>query len=309
MSKLPAFQFYPADWRKDPGVQSLSYHDRGVWFEILCLMHESEQRGRLLLNGRPMPDEALARLLGLDKQILTKALTTLLDYGVASRDNQGALVNRRMVNDEKLRQIRTEAGKKGGNPSLVNKGKQTNLQVLDNQNSTPSSSSSSSTSFSSSDEKEKENGGGGNARAHTRGKPPPAAAVFTDFPKNRLWIELDGREKPMEFAEFATHLQTLRPKQNIRKIAEKLRAFCKANGKDFAHERLKGWVFGEGKSVSDAEFLAAFGIAPEEKPPPSLVELCPDCDSRGFVTVKIEGVERNTKCRHEKVKEKAKSFK
>ena len=32
--KIPAFQFYPADWRKDPGVQSLSYNDRGIWIEI-----------------------------------------------------------------------------------------------------------------------------------------------------------------------------------------------------------------------------------------------------------------------------------
>lgn len=118
--KLPALQFYPGDWRKDPGVQSLSYFDRGVWFEILCLMHESSDRGKLLLNGQPMPDDALATILGLDKQILTTTLNTLLTYGVASRDDKtGALVNRRMVKDETLRHIRTEAGKKGGNPALV----------------------------------------------------------------------------------------------------------------------------------------------------------------------------------------------
>lgn len=145
MSKLPAFQFYPADWRKDPSVQALSYFDKGVWFEILCLMHESEQRGKLLLNGKPMPDEALSRLLGLDKQILTKALTTLLDYGVASRDEQGALISRRMVRDENLRQIRTESGKKGGNPNLVNQNS-TKPKKEVNQKSTPSSSTSSSIS-------------------------------------------------------------------------------------------------------------------------------------------------------------------
>lgn len=119
--KLPAIQFYPADWRKDPGVQSLDYFDRGVWFEILCLMHESPDRGKLTLNGEPMPDEALARILGLDNQTLTKTLTTLLKYGVASRDDEtGALMNRRMVKDENIRKIRAEAGKKGGNPALLN---------------------------------------------------------------------------------------------------------------------------------------------------------------------------------------------
>jgi hypothetical protein len=112
--KLPAFQFYPADWRKDPGVQSLPYFERGIWFEILCLMHESEQRGKLILNGR---------------------------------DGQGVLMNRRMVSDENLRKIRQESGKKGGNPVLV-KQKPTKTKKRVKQKSTPSSSSSSSSSTS-----------------------------------------------------------------------------------------------------------------------------------------------------------------
>lgn len=149
--KLPAFQFYPGDWRKDPGVQSLDFHDRGVWFEVLCLMHESEERGKLTLNGSPMPEDALARLLGLDKQILTTTLTTILTYGVASLCiDTGAIICRRMIRDENLRKIRTEAGKKGGNPALLNQ-KQTSLlnqkqTSLLKQKSTPSSSSSISSS-------------------------------------------------------------------------------------------------------------------------------------------------------------------
>lgn len=118
--KLPALQFYPGDWRKDVGVQSLTYHDRGVWFEILMLMHESSPRGMLMLNGKAMSEEALGRLLGLDNQSLKQTLTTLLTSGVASTDEEtGALVNRRMVRDEKLRKIRSESGKKGGNPALL----------------------------------------------------------------------------------------------------------------------------------------------------------------------------------------------
>jgi hypothetical protein len=145
--KLPAFQFYPGDWRKDPGVQSLNYHDRGVWMEILCLMFESEHRGKLMLNGASMPDEALARLLGLDKQILTTTLTTLLTYGVASRDEgTGALTCRRMVRDEELRKVRSESGKMGGNPSLLKQipttGDKQSSTSRDNQIPTPSSSTS-----------------------------------------------------------------------------------------------------------------------------------------------------------------------
>ena len=139
MSKLPAIQFYPGDWRKDPGVQALSFHDRGVWFEMILLMHESDERGKLLLNGKPMPEQALARLLGLDNQNLTNTLTTRLEFGVASRcEETGAIMCRRMLRDENLRNIRKEAGSKGGNPVLLKQKATTMLK----QKRTPSSSTS-----------------------------------------------------------------------------------------------------------------------------------------------------------------------
>jgi len=143
--KLPSLQWYPGDWKKDSGVQALSFHDRGVWFEMLMLMHESEQRGKLLLNGKPMPPEGLAKILGLDNQSLTTTLTTLSTYGVSSLcEETGALMCRRMVNDEKLRMIRKNCGKLGGNPNLLNQISNQTVTTGDNQTSTPSSSSSSS---------------------------------------------------------------------------------------------------------------------------------------------------------------------
>lgn len=142
--KLPALQFYPGDWRKDVGVQSLTYHDRGIWFEMLMLMHESERRGVLTLNGRPIPEDSLARLLGLDKQTLTTTITTLINTGVASREEAtGALMCRRMVRDEVTRQARAKAGKLGGNPALLKRKRTTE----DKQRQTPSSSFSSSSSI------------------------------------------------------------------------------------------------------------------------------------------------------------------
>lgn len=119
--KLPAIQFYPGDWHKDQGVQALDLTHRGAWFELLLMMHDSDERGVLLVNGQPMPDAVIARRLGLDNQSANQILTTLLAYGVASRrTTDGALFCRRMVKDENLRQIRSEAGKKGGNPALLN---------------------------------------------------------------------------------------------------------------------------------------------------------------------------------------------
>lgn len=140
--KLPAFQFYPSDWKSDIKVQSLEFHDRGIWFEMLCLMHESEQRGKLVMNGKSMERKMIARLIGTDLRTLNKSLDILISAGVAYVDEAGVIFNRRMVNDEKLRLVRMEAGSQGGNPALLNqKDNQKDNQTV-KQNPTPSSSSS-----------------------------------------------------------------------------------------------------------------------------------------------------------------------
>ena len=141
--KLPAIQFYPGDWHKDQGVQALDLAQRGAWFELLLMMHDSDERGVLLVNGAPMPDAVIARRLGLDNQSANQILTTLLTFGVASRrESDGALFCRRMVKDEKLRRVRTEAGKKGGNPHLLNQKPKQKATTRVKQISTPSFSSS-----------------------------------------------------------------------------------------------------------------------------------------------------------------------
>ena len=110
-------------------------------------MHESEDRGRLLLNGKPMSDEALARLLGLDKQVLLKTLAALLDFGVATREPDGTLINRRMVKDEAERKANAERQRKfyGKNkPNAEPNGQpNANLTAIQQKSNTPSSSSSS----------------------------------------------------------------------------------------------------------------------------------------------------------------------
>lgn len=116
--KLPAIQFYPGDWKRDPAVQALALEERGAWFECLLLMHECEERGKLLLNGEPMPDSAVARNLGIPEASWKQIRSKLLSYGVASEDpDSGALINRRMVRDEQIRRARSEAGRKGGKKS------------------------------------------------------------------------------------------------------------------------------------------------------------------------------------------------
>ncbi len=143
--KLPAFLFYPGDWLKDPGIQSLDYFHRGAWFHILCVMHECEPRGKLAVNGKAMTKEQLAMVLGLDKQKTGDVLDLLVSSGVASlEEGTGILYCRRMVRDEYIRKVRSAAGKLGGNPLLKQK-PTTPLAPMYKQKPTPSSSSSAST--------------------------------------------------------------------------------------------------------------------------------------------------------------------
>lgn len=110
---------YPADWRKDPELQSCGILARGVWWELLCLMHECEPYGHLSRNGLAMPDAAVASLIRVRLDAYTRATRELESAGVLSRSNSGVIFSRRMVRDERLRLIRAASGKLGGNPTLL----------------------------------------------------------------------------------------------------------------------------------------------------------------------------------------------
>jgi hypothetical protein len=148
--KRPAFQFYPADWRKDPALRACSIEARGFWIDLLCIMHESENCGFLEINSKKISEKALASMCGITPTKCRKYLTELEENGVFSKDDRGVIFSRRMVRDKELSEIRREAGKQGGNPALVkqqDKQKPAGLHNQNgNQNPTPSSSSSSSTS-------------------------------------------------------------------------------------------------------------------------------------------------------------------
>jgi len=119
---LPYFPFYVGDWRKATDVQALPLETRAVWFEILCYMWESTERGYLTVNGKPLQNGALARMIGLPEDLLEQNLKQILEFGVASlRESDGAMYSRRMVKDQELRLKRQKAGKIGGKASFASR--------------------------------------------------------------------------------------------------------------------------------------------------------------------------------------------
>jgi hypothetical protein len=111
--KRPAFQFYPADWRKDAALQSCSIAAQGLWINILCIAHECEPYGHLMINGKPMSGAQIGRLVGLSAKDCDKLLVELQAAGVLDKTPDAAIYSRRMVRDEEIRNRRAAGGGEG----------------------------------------------------------------------------------------------------------------------------------------------------------------------------------------------------
>lgn len=158
--KRPAFQFYPADWRKDLALRKCSLAARGMWVEILCIAHECDPYGTLLHNGEALQADDIAGLVGMCSPREAKSLIDeLLRKGVARIDEKGLIYSKRMVEDERIRNARAEGGKagaehgakgaehgaKGGRPAASKGGAKGGSETpLDGSSKPPPSSSSSS---------------------------------------------------------------------------------------------------------------------------------------------------------------------
>ena len=114
----PWLKFYPSDWRADPALRVCSIGARGLWMEMLCLMHDSQARGSLMGNGRPGTPRQLAPRAGCSIDEVQTARTELEEAGVFSRELAATIYSRRMRRDDDKARRDKANGSVGGNPSL-----------------------------------------------------------------------------------------------------------------------------------------------------------------------------------------------
>lgn len=114
----PWFKFYPTDWRADPALRMCSLAARGLWIEMLGLMHDAAQYGHLLVANKPPTDAQLAVLIGAPPEQISELVGELEAAAVFSRTRKGVIFSRKMVRDQKKAEQARKNGKKGGNPSL-----------------------------------------------------------------------------------------------------------------------------------------------------------------------------------------------
>lgn len=129
----PWLKFYPTDWRSDPALKMCSLAARGLWIEMIALMHEAVPYGHLLVSSRSPTGAQLAVLAGAPSDQISELIGELESAGVFSRTKEGVIYSRKMTRIAKKSAIARKNGKNGGNPSLC---KQTENSALVNQNPT-----------------------------------------------------------------------------------------------------------------------------------------------------------------------------
>lgn len=163
MARRPSFQFYPADWRGNTKLRLATMADRGLWLEVMCLLHDSDEYGILRCDL-----DRIAAAVPCHVNSLRTLVSQRIMKGAPAGDQSEAVIyvdskrqshtvlppqpgpiwfSSRMLVDEFRSQQNKANGGKGGNPALVPKNDAAVKQGV-NPRGYPSSSSSSSTSLS-----------------------------------------------------------------------------------------------------------------------------------------------------------------
>jgi hypothetical protein len=117
----PYLPLYVQDLLTDEKLIECSAQATGVYFRLICIMHKSEEYGKILLKQKdkqstePMINFAqkIARQMPYSFEVVMSSLKELVSEHVLSIDGD-SLCQKRMIRDNLLSLSRAEAGRKGG---------------------------------------------------------------------------------------------------------------------------------------------------------------------------------------------------
>lgn len=135
MSTRPSFQFYPGDWQANSNLRRCTHAEKGVWVDVMCLMHDQPEYGVLRWPLKEIAKAIgckLSDLKALQSKGVLKGDDKQLDepfiYTPRSGRKDGDPVtivpiqggpiwySSRMVKDEYVRTIRAESAANGATP-------------------------------------------------------------------------------------------------------------------------------------------------------------------------------------------------
>lgn len=138
--KRPAFQFYPGDWQRNANLRRCSPAARGVWVDILCLLHDSDEYGLLRWPLKEISQAAGASMSHV-RELVEKSVLKGVDKGLCDpfiytprsgrKDGDPVTLvqvqdgpvwySSRMVKDEYVRTVRGESTRFGEAPKTTPK--------------------------------------------------------------------------------------------------------------------------------------------------------------------------------------------
>jgi hypothetical protein len=107
----PWFKFYPTNWQADPGLRACSLAARGLWMDLICIMHDAKPYGHLLINGKRPSYYRISQIVGADVRVVKNLMAQLEKNGVFTCDVTGDLTSRRMVRNTAKSQTAQELNK------------------------------------------------------------------------------------------------------------------------------------------------------------------------------------------------------
>lgn len=139
--RRPSFQFYPADWRNNANLRRCSPAARGIWIDVICVLHDSDEYGMVrwplndLANAANAPIKLVRELV--EKSVLKghdKTVDRPFIYTPRTGRKDGPPVtliptqagpvwySSRMVKDEYVRTVRGESTRFSEEPKDSPKG-------------------------------------------------------------------------------------------------------------------------------------------------------------------------------------------
>ena len=229
--KPPSFPWYPGDSLRDTALMSCRLLARGLWREMIDLMHDGSPYGHLTAGGVAISPAELARLVGEPAPQVRRLLAELEEKKVFSRTLEGVIYCRRMARYGDLHRSRSEAGSRGGLSTqeriksrnlLEQSGKQTTKQTTkQNQASASALASASAPAFAVADPLEAERNATASLEGstHQRRDRSPAQSI------ERLLDALLPTDHPKRVSIRADLEAALSPKGYVR-LRQGIRAFA-----------------------------------------------------------------------------------
>lgn len=161
--KRPSFQFYPGDWTGNSNLRRCTHAEKGVWVEVLCLMHDQAEYGVLRWPLKEIVEAVKCKPADL-RALVSKGVLKGSDDALAEpyiytprsgrKDGEPVILldtqpgpiwySSRMVKDEHVRTIRGESTRFGEESGEASK-RSPKPPFGDGSSSSSSSSSSSNT--------------------------------------------------------------------------------------------------------------------------------------------------------------------